>query len=119
MRILAVSATFVVAGFYGTPSMAASATTVPATVAAKAATAPTVATAAPVITKAPPAPAAAVATKAPVAAKSKKSKSTTKKAPVRAGNFCKKTLVGTTSVDASGATLSCKADAKGQPRWTK
>ena len=117
MRIFAVSATFVVAGLHGTPSMAASATTVPATVAAKAATAPTVATAAPVVTKAPP----AVATKAPVATKTKKSKSTTKKAPapVRVGNFCKKTLVGTTSVDASGATLSCKADAKGQPRWTK
>ena len=41
------------------------------------------------------------------------------KAPVRAGNFCKKTLVGKISLDASGVSLTCKADAKGQPRWTK
>lgn len=38
---------------------------------------------------------------------------------VVAGNFCKKKLVGTTSKNAAGVALTCKADAKGQPRWTK
>ena len=41
------------------------------------------------------------------------------KQPVVAGNFCKKTLVGTTSKNAAGVALTCKADVKGQPRWTK
>ena len=36
-----------------------------------------------------------------------------------AGNFCKKTLAGTTSKNAAGVALTCKADVKGQPRWTK
>ena len=40
------------------------------------------------------------------------------KAP-RAGQFCAKAAVGTTSQDAKGATLECKADKKGKPRWTK
>lgn len=41
------------------------------------------------------------------------------KKPVVAGNFCKKKLVGTTSKSAAGVVLTCKADAKGQVRWTK
>ena len=39
--------------------------------------------------------------------------------PVVVGNFCKKKLVGTKSKNAAGVALTCKADAKGQPRWTK
>ena len=41
------------------------------------------------------------------------------KRPVVAGNFCKKKLVRTTSKNAAGVLLTCKADAKGQVRWTK
>ena len=46
-------------------------------------------------------------------------KSGKSKKPVVAGNFCKKKLVGTTSKGAAGVLLTCKADAKGQVRWTK
>ncbi len=46
-------------------------------------------------------------------------KSGKSKKPVVAGNFCKKKLVGTTSKGAAGVVLTCKADAKGQVRWTK
>lgn len=35
------------------------------------------------------------------------------------GRFCAKTAVGTTAQDSSGSTLTCKADKKGKPRWTK
>ena len=85
------------------PSFAAT-TTVPAAKPTKAATA------APATVASSPTTKPAAKTKAP-AAKTK--------APVRAGNFCKKTLVGKTSPDAKGVALTCKADAKGQPRWTK
>jgi len=37
----------------------------------------------------------------------------------RAGGYCPKSAVGTTSTDKKGATLECKADGKGQARWTK
>ena len=71
-------------------------------------------------------PAFAATTSTTVAPAAKATTPTTKvavkgktKQPVVAGNFCKKTLVGTTSNNAAGAALTCKADAKGQPRWTK
>jgi hypothetical protein len=35
------------------------------------------------------------------------------------GQFCSKKAVGTTVTDKSGNTLTCKADSKGKPRWTK
>ena len=60
------------------------------------------------------APAAKVATPTTKGAVKGKSKQ-----PVVAGNFCKQTLVGTTSKNAAGVALTCKADVKGQPRWTK
>jgi len=41
-----------------------------------------------------------------------------KKAP-QDGQFCSKKAVGTTAQDKSGNTLTCKADKKGKPRWTK
>ena len=62
-------------------------------------------------TLAPAAKAATPTTKGAVKGKSKQ--------PVVAGNFCKQTLVGTTSKNAAGVALTCKADVKGQPRWTK
>ncbi len=37
----------------------------------------------------------------------------------QSGQFCPKSAVGTTAQDKSGATLTCKADKKGKPRWTK
>jgi hypothetical protein len=37
----------------------------------------------------------------------------------RAGGYCSKSAVGTTSTDKKGATLECKADGKGRARWTK
>jgi len=37
----------------------------------------------------------------------------------RAGGYCLKSAVGTTSTDKKGATLECKADGKGRARWTK
>jgi len=47
-----------------------------------------------------------------------RSKKTAAKGP-QAGRYCAKTAVGTTAPDASGATLTCKADKKGKARWTK
>ena len=35
------------------------------------------------------------------------------------GQFCAKSAVGTTAQDKAGNTLTCKADKKGKPRWTK
>ena len=52
---------------------------------------------------------------APVFAETKEST----KAPARAGQFCAKAAVGTTTQDAKGNALECKADKKGKPRWTK
>ena len=99
----AIAASFVTASI--SPAFAAAPTTT-ATVAAKAAPATT---------------AAAVTTKAvaatPTANKTAKGTKTPK--PVIAGNFCKKKLVGTTSNNAAGVVLTCKADAKGKLRWTK
>ena len=37
----------------------------------------------------------------------------------RAGGYCSKSAVGTTSTDKKGATLECKADGRGRARWTK
>lgn len=37
----------------------------------------------------------------------------------RDGQFCAKAAVGTTTQDAKGNALECKADKKGKPRWTK
>ena len=37
----------------------------------------------------------------------------------RAGGYCSKSAVGTTSTDKKGATLECKADGKGRARWTR
>lgn len=37
----------------------------------------------------------------------------------REGQFCSKKAVGTTAQDKSGNTMTCKADKKGKPRWTK
>lgn len=75
----------------------------------------------PAFAAAPTTTAAAVTTKAvaatPTANKTAKGTKTPK--PVVAGNFCKKKLVGTTSNNAAGAALTCKADAKGKLRWTK
>ena len=43
---------------------------------------------------------------------------TSSKGP-RAGGYCSKRAVGTTSTDKKGATLECKADGKGRARWTR
>jgi hypothetical protein len=43
---------------------------------------------------------------------------TSSKGP-RAGGYCPKSAVGTTSTDKKGATLECKPDGKGRARWTK
>jgi hypothetical protein len=37
----------------------------------------------------------------------------------RAGGYCSKSAVGTTSTDSKGMALACKADRKGRARWTK
>jgi hypothetical protein len=37
----------------------------------------------------------------------------------QAGQYCSKSALNTTAQDASGATLTCKADKKGKPRWTR
>jgi len=37
----------------------------------------------------------------------------------RAGGYCSKSAVGTTSTDKKGATLEYKADGKGRARWTR
>lgn len=47
-----------------------------------------------------------------------RSKKASAKGP-QAGRYCAKSATGTTAQDASGATLTCKADKKGKPRWTK
>ena len=41
-----------------------------------------------------------------------------KKGP-KDGQYCSKKAVGTTATDKAGNTLTCKADSKGKPRWTK
>ena len=35
------------------------------------------------------------------------------------GGHCSKIAVGTTSTDSKGASLECKADKGGKPRWTR
>jgi hypothetical protein len=35
------------------------------------------------------------------------------------GGYCPKSAVGTTSTDRKGASLECKADKGGKPRWTR
>ena len=47
-----------------------------------------------------------------------RSKAKAAKGP-QAGRYCAKSAVGTTAQDASGATLTCKADKKGKSRWSK
>ena len=37
----------------------------------------------------------------------------------RAGGYCSKSAVGTTSTDKTGVTLECKADGRGRARWTR
>jgi hypothetical protein len=37
----------------------------------------------------------------------------------RAGGYCSKSAIGTTSTDKKGLALECKADGKGRARWTK
>jgi hypothetical protein len=37
----------------------------------------------------------------------------------RAGGYCSKSAVGTTSTDKKGVALECKADRNRRPRWTK
>jgi len=37
----------------------------------------------------------------------------------RKGGYCPKSAVGTTSTDSKGASLECKADKGGKPRWTR
>ena len=37
----------------------------------------------------------------------------------RAGGYCSKSAVGTTSTDKKGVTLECKADGRGRARWTR
>jgi hypothetical protein len=51
---------------------------------------------------------------APAFARSKNAK----KGP-RAGGYCSKSAVGTTSTDNKGATLQCRTDKTGTPRWTR
>jgi len=41
-----------------------------------------------------------------------------KKGP-KAGGYCSKSAVGTTSTDNKGATLACRADKNGTARWTR
>jgi hypothetical protein len=41
-----------------------------------------------------------------------------KKGP-KDGQYCSKKMIGKSSSDKSGATLTCKADDKGKLRWTK
>ena len=81
----------------------------------------TATTVAPATTKAaaPATTAAAPATKAATPATKAAAVGATTSKPVVVGNFCKKKLVGTKSKNAAGVALTCKADAKGQPRWTK
>jgi hypothetical protein len=43
---------------------------------------------------------------------------TSRKGP-RAGGYCSKSAVGTTSTDSKGAALECRADRKGRARWTR
>ena len=43
---------------------------------------------------------------------------TSSKGP-RAGGYCSKSAVGTTSTDKKGVTLECKADGRGRARWTR
>lgn len=43
---------------------------------------------------------------------------TSRKGP-HAGGYCSKAAVGTTSTDAKGAALECRADRKGRARWVK
>ena len=92
--VAAVAATLGLAGV--TPAFAKTATTI-----------------APVTTKA-----ASPTTKATPTTKAAAVGAATSK-PVVVGKFCKKKLVGTKSKNAAGVPLTCKADAKGQPRWTK
>ena len=77
----------------------------------------TATTVAPATTKA--AAPATTATKAATPATKAAAVGATTSKPVVVGNFCKKKLVGTKSKNAAGVALTCKADAKGQPRWTK
>jgi len=51
---------------------------------------------------------------APALARSKNAK----KGP-KAGNYCSKSAVGTTSTDNKGGTLECKANKNGTARWTR
>jgi hypothetical protein len=37
----------------------------------------------------------------------------------RAGGYCAKSAVGTTTTDSKGTTLECKAHKRGRARWTK
>ena len=41
-----------------------------------------------------------------------------KKGP-RAGGYCSKSAVGTTSTDKKGASLQCRAEKHGNPRWVR
>jgi len=43
---------------------------------------------------------------------------TSRKGP-RAGGYCSKAAVGTTSTDSKGASLECRADRRGRTRWMK
>jgi len=51
---------------------------------------------------------------APALARSKNAK----KGP-KAGGYCSKSSVGSTSTDNKGATLECRADKSGTARWTR
>jgi len=37
----------------------------------------------------------------------------------RAGGYCAKSAVGTTTTDSKGTSLECKADKRSRARWTK
>jgi hypothetical protein len=37
----------------------------------------------------------------------------------RAGGYCSKSAVGTTSTDKKGVSLECKAGRNGKPRWVR
>jgi hypothetical protein len=37
----------------------------------------------------------------------------------RAGGYCSKSAVGTTSTDKKGVSLECRADKHGKPRWVR
>jgi hypothetical protein len=37
----------------------------------------------------------------------------------RAGGYCSKNAIGTTSTDSKGVSLECKADKRGKARWTR